>query len=256
MADGNQKRLTAKKVPVEDVVNGTYHTQEGFKSNYIVTPRGEKVSRVNLIGTVMAKFINDDETYGFLVLDDETETIRGKFFQDMEPLESVKEGDLVRMVGKIREYEDEIYVNPEIVKSIDDPNEFTLWLADILNRLEKLEKVRDRIEELKQEDPENYKEKAVEEFGEETVRNILEAPDTGESEDMSETETGEAEKDGGEIKNAVLSKIEDMDEGKGASYQDITESLDYEEQDIEEVINDLLTDGTCFEPRPGRIKKL
>lgn len=257
MSDGNQKRLTAKKVLVEDAVNGSYHTQEGFKSNYIITPKGEKVSRVNLVGTVMAKFINDDESYGFLVLDDETETIRGKFFQEMSPLEDVEEGDLVRMVGKIREYEDEIYVNPEIIQNIEDPNQVTLWLADIADRLDELNSVKQRLKELENEHPDDYKERAASEFGEDTVRSILESRDMDEGEEtFSGSDDEEPEEDEGEIKDDVLDKIDDLDEGKGASYQEITDSLDYDDQKIEEIINDLLTDGTCFEPRPGRIKKL
>lgn len=255
MSDGDQKRLTARKVLAEDLINGEYHTREGFQSNYIITPRGERVSRANLVGTVMVKFINDDGTYGFLVLDDESETVRGKFFQNMTLLEKVEEGDLVQMIGKAREYEGEIYVNPEIVRVVEDPNYMTLHLAEITRKLKDLKEARDRIEELKEEDPDNYKDKAADELGGETVRNILSSEELSVSEFDAGSSKEEEEK-AGEVKSDVLEAIEELDEGKGASYQEITDSLDYDESVIEEVINDLLTDGTCFEPRPGKIKKL
>lgn len=252
---GKMKRLTAKKALIEDLKSGDYFTQEGFKSNYIITKRGEKISRANVIGTVMNTFVNDDESYGFIVLDDETETIRAKFFQDLSRMDEVEEGQLVKVVGKVREYEGEIYLNtPELIQELEDPNFLTLRLAEMAAKFKGMKEVREEIEDMKSEDPDGFKEKAIEKFGEEMVRIALrpESPEEGKI-DTDEEDEGEEYK---ELKENVLEIIDDLDKGKGAPYQDIAEEVEAKEKKIDEVINDLLTEGTCFEPRPGKIKKL
>lgn len=251
--EGKQKRLTAKKALVEDLIGGDYFTQEGFKSNYLITPRGQRVSRAKIMGTVVTKFINDDESYAFIVVDDGTETIRGKFFQDMSKFKKIDEGDLVTVIGKVREYEGEIYLNPEIVKEVEDPNYLTLHLAEVASELKKLHEGKKILEKLKEEHPDNYGEVLADEIGEERARSLLmkESADTGKIE-----ETEEGKERNGEFKKKIIKIIEKLDEGQGASYQDIIEEVEEDEKKIDEVINDLLTEGTCFEPRPGRIKKL
>lgn len=237
---------------MKDVVEGKYYTQEGFKSNYLITSRGEKVSRVNVLGTVMMKFITEDENYGFLVVDDETETIRAKFFQDLGLLESVEEGEIVRVIGKIREYDGEIYINPEIVKPVQNPNHLTLWMAELADKLGELNSAKEDIRQMKEEDPEGFKEQAIDKYGEERVEAVLNLdPST-----TTEADGDEADEEFAKLKEDILNIIEEQDSGEGTAYQDITDNVDVDEQKVDEVINDLLTEGTCFEPRPGKIKKL
>lgn len=251
--DGKQKRLTAKRAIAEDLISGRYFRREGFKSNYLVTPRGQRVSRIKTVATVTTKFVNDDESYAFVVLDDGTETIRAKFFQDLENYEKVEEGDLVIVVGKVQEYEGEIYVNPEIVRKVEDPNLLNLNLAEVTEELKSLEKDKERLEELEDKYPENHEKVFAEEVGIERAEAILKSREL-DAESFEETETEEEDKS--ELRKDVLEVIEDVDEGEGASYQVIIEEVDAEENEIDSVVNELLTEGTCFEPRPGKIKKL
>ncbi len=251
--NGKQERLTAKRALVEDLVSGRYFRREGFKSNYLVTPRGQRVSRVKLIATVTTKFVNDDESYAFIVLDDGTETIRAKFFQDIEDYGKVDEGDLVVSVGKIQEYEDEIYINSEILKRADDPNLLTLNLVEVIEEISILDEAKKRLEELREKHPENSEEVFAEEVGIEMAEAIIKSKDL---DGDSFEESDEDDEDKAEIRKEVLEAIESIDEGEGASYQEIIDTVDAEESDIDNVVNDLLTEGTCFEPRPGKIKKL
>ncbi len=252
--DGKQKRLTARRAIAEDLINGRYFRREGFKSNYLITPRGQRVSRIKMVATVTTKFVNDDGTYAFVVLDDGTETIRAKFFQDLENFEKLEEGDLVTVIGKVQEYEGEIYVNPEILKIVDDSNLLSLNLAEVASELKSLEDDRKRLEELRDKYPDNHEEVFAEEVGIERAEAILKSEEL-DREDFDEGEEADDE-DKSELRKEVLDVIENIDEGEGASYQDIIDEVDAEENDIDSVVNDLLTEGTCFEPRPGKIKKL
>jgi len=86
---------------------------------------------VRILATIVRKFINEDKSYGFLVLDDGTETIRAKAWrEDVELIEKYNEGDIVDVFGRIREFGEEIYIVPEIIIRVDDPN----W--EILRELE------------------------------------------------------------------------------------------------------------------------
>jgi len=90
---------------------------------------------------VVRKFINEDESYGFLILDDGTETIRVKVWrEDVELIEQFEEGDIVDVFGRVREFGEEIYIVPEIIVKVNDPN----WEI-----LRELEIINDKLESLK-----------------------------------------------------------------------------------------------------------
>jgi len=57
-------------------------------------------------------------------------------------------------------------------------------------------------------------------------------------------------------KEDVHKAIEKLDKGKGADYQEILTKSGLSENDVDFAIQDLLESGVCFEPTPGKIKKL
>ncbi|MFH0711142.1 MAG: OB-fold nucleic acid binding domain-containing protein, partial [Candidatus Aenigmatarchaeota archaeon] len=144
-------RNPAKKIRIFDIVNGRFFpgSKEEMKAGYTITPLGEKVSRVNLIGTVINSFVNDDQTYATLTLDDGTETlqIRG-FKEDVEKLIKHDLGNLVLVIGKVREYNGEVYVGVETIRKIEDSNVETMRKLEILNELIERKKVVDEIKEM------------------------------------------------------------------------------------------------------------
>jgi RPA family protein len=103
------KRETACKVWVKDILNGDYKVTEGWNPNYVVV-RGRKVSRVNVMGTVVGK---DDSRYQF---DDGSASIWLRSFDAMPDLVV---GEFYLVVGRPREFMGERFVVPEIIKKID-----------------------------------------------------------------------------------------------------------------------------------------
>tara|TARA_Y100000294_G_scaffold135955_1_gene128767 strand:- start:148 stop:414 length:267 start_codon:yes stop_codon:yes gene_type:complete len=53
---GNFKRDTAYKMWIKDLQEGTYHIQEGWKPNFLVTAKG-KITRTNLMELLWQKQI-------------------------------------------------------------------------------------------------------------------------------------------------------------------------------------------------------
>ncbi|MCS7123103.1 MAG: OB-fold nucleic acid binding domain-containing protein, partial [Candidatus Aenigmarchaeota archaeon] len=63
--------------------------------------------------------ISEDMKYGFIVVNDITESIRVKFFnEDVELIKDLQKGDIVTVIGKVREYSGEIYVVGEAVSVV------------------------------------------------------------------------------------------------------------------------------------------
>ena len=242
-------RLTAMKTRIAPLTRGAYQPSQGFEPGYVITQDGACVSRVRVLGTVMNVFMSDDGNYGFLVLDDETETIRVKFFKDTKPLQSIAVGDIVDVVGKIKQYESELYVQPEIMRKIEDPNFITLRLAELVAQKRAMEQTKQKVRELLKQtsDIEELK-KLAEAAGvnPDAAASIAQAADIRE----------QPPADKKAAKDSVVAAIERLDEGSGTDYGTLVKELGLTEAQVEPIINELLTDGTCFEPRPGRIKKL
>jgi RPA family protein len=109
-----QERLVAKKMDIKSLYTGQYTVQEGFNPNYIEI-NGERISRVRVLATVIDKFLSEDGNYGTITLDDSTDTIRAKAFQDLRIIEPIEKGDVVEVVGKIREYNEERYIQQKLL---------------------------------------------------------------------------------------------------------------------------------------------
>ncbi len=245
------RRLTAKKAFIREIVNGKYIRKPGFESNYVLTDLGRKISRVRIIGLVVDKFVSPDEKYATITLDDSTETIRCKAFINTKIFDDIEKCNLVEVFGKLREYNGEIYIIPEIIRKVDSNFEILrlLELEEILR--EQKEKIKRVSEFQKQTSDLNELKMALKNvIPWEEVEGILEA------QEMMEKKVEEKEITMNEIKNKILEMIERLDKGEGADYQEIIEKSGFSERDIDIAVQELLESGICFEPKPGKIKKL
>lgn len=79
--------------------------------------------RVNLIGNIIDKFIQDGEKkFGSITLDDGSGQVKAKVFgEDIEKFSSLNQGDTVLVVGLLRSWNNEVYLTPEIIKK-KEPN--------------------------------------------------------------------------------------------------------------------------------------
>ena len=269
-----RKRETARKVRINDITSGKFFKEEGFTPNYILTPFGLRVSRTRIIATIVDLYQNEDGSYGAITLDDGTGTIRAKFFQDLEMMEDLEEGQIVEFIGKVKKYDDEIYLVPETTVE-KSPNQELLRALEYKKFKENWKSIVERAKVLKEDDESEediMNELKAENLSEADIEAIIkymgmedeiqsQEPSKGKEEVTKESGQqnlgGKEEKEVNEpMEKKVLDIIEDKDSGEGADYSDIIENVDAPEEELEDVINDLLSDGTCYEPRPGKIKKL
>jgi RPA family protein len=235
-------RQTAKKVRIYDIMNGTFEKKEGFEPSFVRTRSGEEISRARILGTVVSKFIAEDGNYASVTIDDGTDTVRLKVFKTTTPLDSLEVGNVVDVIGKVREYEGETYVIPEVARKTEDPNFELLRRLELIYKEKGTKKAKDLIEKNKGKPPEEL-EKEFEKTGLEK-----------QSIDMFLKGGKEEGKEKNLLKKEILQAIESHKDG--IVYSELTKNVKAEEADLESAVDELLNDGICYEPSPGKIRKI
>ncbi|MFB6175319.1 MAG: OB-fold nucleic acid binding domain-containing protein [Candidatus Nanohalobium sp.] len=245
-----QKRQTAKMTDTEELNTGKYFQREGFEPNFLLTVDGRRLSRARLVGTVVDSFINDDETYASLTIDDGNDTTQIKFFNEVERMEDYEIGDILEVVGKVREYQGQIYLDGEVLKEAGVEKELLHQLRKKKSD-EEWSQIHETVKQLKEsgKDQDEIEKEMAGKLDEDEVDALLQS--FGETFDTADTE-----EDRENLEREVLESIEELDEGDGADYSEIVDQIDEPEDKLEDTINGLLSDGTCYEPQPGKIKKL
>lgn len=246
------KRMTAIKTEIVSITNGKFIKGDGLTSSFVITKLGQKVSRARILASVIDKFVSSDRTYANIALDDGTGTIRAKVFQDISVLDNIDIGDKIEIIGRLRSYADEVYIVPEIVQKIEIEDFLKLRKLEIKKQEIELKKKYQIVSDLQKKvsDLEELKRLAKRKFriNPEEVEAILL------SKEMFSEQTIEEE-----VKNKkeeIIKLIEKLDTGSGCEYSLLMRESGLKEDLLERIINELLNEGICFEPRPGIIKLL
>lgn len=207
------QRQTAKRSRIVDLVSGEWVQKEGMEPSYVVTPRKNQVSRARIVGTVVTKFTSEDGNFASITIDDASSTIQAKMWKEVEPISNTQVGDLVSVIGKVREYEGDIYIVPEIISKVSADTESLIRLQ--------------------------------------VLKNMKNPPTQTESNQAQDT--GKAA-DSGESRQKIMAVIESSHDG--ITYTELMEKSGVSEDDLETTVNELLGEGICYEPTPGKIKKI
>jgi len=165
------KRQVAYKVRIEDLLRGSYVEEEGWTPNYLSLDDGRHVSRVNVIGTVVA----EDEQG--VVLDDGTGTISVRSFDGELRMSPV--GHTVLVIARPRVYSGETYLALEIMKELQD----TKWIE--VRQLELQSVIKQSVETVVKTAPaEETIEAEVVEITSDTIVDFIRAADEGEGVDF------------------------------------------------------------------------
>jgi len=221
---------SAYKVKVEELLQGEYVvSEEGLP--YLLTPWGRKVSRVRVMGTVVERWLREDGEYCTVYLDDGTGVIalRG-WGEGAKELAELRVGELVDVIGRVKEYLGERYLVPHLLLRVKDPNwEVVRELEILLSRRKALEKgIRPR--RLPAKPPEEVEVEEVEGF---------ELPQVPE-----------------ELKRRALEVLDRLDRGEGVGEEELRRELGIDRKELEDLLLALLDEGEIFEVRTGRYKRV
>lgn len=230
------KRAIAIKLNINHILSGTYVKADS--KNYLETSWGVHVSRVHILGTIVRKWVSpadgesksDRTPQASLTVDDGTETIRLKAWKDdIKIFEDFQIGDIIDVIGHIREYENEKYIAPEIIKTIENPN----WeLIHELNIIESLSRVKSN---------KNLQKISVE------AQQIPHKVSAALKIDQNQKSV---------FKDEIVELIRKLDEGQGVSSNQLKTNIKIPENDFQNTIMDLINEGTIYQPSPGKYRIL
>ncbi len=228
--DLKSKKMIALKIPINAIIEGEYIIEKEQEPNYLLLNSELKIYRVNLAAVVVMK-----EKIGMIttfLLDDGTGKITARLFEENKALKNSEVGDAVCLIGRIRVYNNEKYISPEILKKVDP-----LWL-----RVRK-EEMREQWQNGKSDLP---KEKN-------TSKEELERKTSTQKRDLLFKE----EKTSGTIAlpiEKITKIIKELDQGQGVFIEEIMERSPLKDTDA--LIKRMLENGDIFQNQPGKVKVL
>lgn len=120
MADGDFKRNIAYKLRIGEILVGK-PIMNGERFSHVELG-DKKIVRVNLVGNIVDKYESSGETrYLFFTIDDGSGQIKLKVFgDDVAKFKNYNQGETVVIIGVLRHWNNETYMQPEIIK-VNDP---------------------------------------------------------------------------------------------------------------------------------------
>lgn len=231
-------RPVAYKMRIEDVVLGQYvRSPDGTQPSYLLTPWGEQVTRVRVMGTVVNKFIREDQNYATLRIDDGSETVSLRAWQEAaREFDKFNLGDIIDVIGRVREFNGEIYLTPELIINVKDPN----W--ELVRELEIITLRREAIAA-------GVRPKFIKSVTKES--NITTARDVAE---VAEAEEEPLPVVPDEFKKKVAIAIEKLDTGSGVEPIKIANELNLSLSQVNDALRVMFVEGDVFEPTPGKFR--
>ena len=227
------KRSTAYRIRLKNIVNSSYEKREGFNPS-VIKFNNLEISRVNVIASIVGKYLTDDQNYCAITLDDGSETIRVKNFGvEVGIIKELNVGDIVRIIGKVKEYNEEKYIAGEISKVLN-PN----WL--IVNEIELS----------------NQKQTTTDSSTNDSINKVIETKTNSSENEEIISISSESSDSESSIKQKILQYLKNNDNGTGVIMDQIMTSLDVSSEEVKDSLYELLKVGEIYEPKKGILKIL
>lgn len=128
--------MIAYKMRIIDLVNGKLKN-DSMGGVVLSTPFGES-KEARILGTIIDSYRNNENTYGSFTIDDGTATTRIKAWSDkIELLDKFKEGEIVDIIGRVGQFQDEIYIVPDMIIPVT-PNYWIYRELELSKRIKEL----------------------------------------------------------------------------------------------------------------------
>lgn len=244
MVDNKITRATAIKIAIIELIKGEYIQEKEQNPNYLKTNDGRAVYRINTLGIVASKDKVGSMTN--MLLDDGTGQIILRFFEENSYLENIDLGDILVIIGKIRVFNNEKYISPEIVKKTS-PEWLKVRLAELKTKIDYL--ISEDLENKKDIEDKNPSPEIKNNPSKKQPKKIFN------EEVAKELEEEIVIKDSLQLPvDKLLQLIKELDKGDGALIEDVLEKSMV--NDPERILEKMLEKGDIFQNQPGKVKVL
>lgn len=212
-------RHVAVKIPLRYVTGGTFTQDDGESPAYLLAQNQTKIYRLNVLATILSKEVQGTITN--LYVDDGTGKVVVRSFEPHPELDALSVGKVVLVIGKVRVYNQEKYISPEIIKKVP-----ASWLAV---RILELGLTPAEVLQSQLPDEPVRSEPTV------TVEEVVDASDSM-------------------PRQKIIILIKELDLGSGALMDDVIEKSAL--PGTEQLLEKMLQSGDIFQIVPGRVKVL
>lgn len=222
-----QGRQNAYKLWIAEIISADYIREDGeWEPNYLDV-KGVKVTRVNVIGTITEVFANATADYATITIEDGSAQIAIRAFkEDVKLVIGVNIGDSILIIGRPKQYQNEIYLVPEIVKKLDNP----AWM-----KVRKAELLQTRG---------NIQQKSL----------LIVPPEASDREAREELIATNTPLRGDEGTRQKLLNILEKQGELGMDIDVLIKDSETEEGEAEKIIEELIKEGEIYMSRPGVLK--
>ncbi len=220
-------RQTAYKLWIKELVTGMYTVQDGWNPNYVLTHKNKQVSRVNIIATLISKYINEARTYSTLSIDDGSSTIDLRLFKgDITLADNLEVGDLILTIGRPRlGMNNQIFILPEVIKVLKNPSWLKLRKLELLKLSGKPEEIEDKTTTIS--------------------RKEIEIEESFIEEEIVSTQNS---------RRRILDSIHKLDSEEGVDISEVISTSKLPEEEAEFIVQELLKEGEIYEYKRGKLK--
>jgi len=215
-------RNIAYEVIIKELLNYSYIENDEGTPNYLLA-KNKKIYRFNLLAVILE--LNQQGSILNITIDDGSGKIILRIFEENKSVKNLVIGESILIIGKLRKYNHERYISPEIIKKVDED-----WLKVRSLKIDK-NKINIEIEE--------------------NSPKLGEEEKTTKKEDIPNKEINKKELF--PIKKIIL-LIKELDQGEGVFIEEIIEKSKIESAD--KIIEKMLEEGEIFQNLPGKVKVL
>ncbi|MAG60952.1 hypothetical protein CL619_04150 [archaeon] len=265
MATKQSFRAEAKLVPLSYLYLGKYVVGNETSASYLKLENKEELIRINCVAAVVRR--EDLGSITVFTIDDGSDNISVRIFDKRKHIDSINVGQVILVVGRIREYNTERYIAAEIIHSVE-----SRWLKYrsllLHSKMQKMknEKIVDEFK--KEETKEEIESVVIQEtplntmtysstvdtalsnndstfVGSVTLEKKEKVVETSPVFEVANTENPYLE---------LMSLISKLDSGKGVALEVIINESNY--SNTEELLQKMMETGDIFQNMPGKVKVL
>ncbi len=236
-------RFVAVKCTIGRINAYTFVQEDEQNSNYLQTPDGQKIFRLNIMGIIVNKEKQGNITH--LLLDDGTGKIILRSFEENKNVRELMVGDMVMVIGRVRVYNQEKYLSAEILKKID-----SIWIkVRKLELKEEFELTETNLVEEERKIPLN-----TPIIIKPAIAVASSTLNEGIEEEIIEEEIQGMPVNTQLFVQKILILIKELDTGSGAPIEEIISKSPLNE--TEKLLEQMLQKGDIFQNLPGKVKVL
>lgn len=240
-------RTEAKILPISYLHLGDYIVGNETANSYLKLIDGSELIRINCVAAVVRR--EDLGTITILTIDDGSDNVSVRIFDKKESINDINVGQVVLIIGRIREYNKERYIAAEIIKIVS-PRWLKYRSLILKFSHQKIDpKIKENEKVKFEEDNSSFKK----------IKKIIESEHEDKNNQNKELKLEQESKIIEEKEEInpyleLINLISKLDSGEGVALEIIINESEF--SNTEELLQKMMENGDIFQNMPGKVKVL